>query len=254
MDCEFALNEGGWIIKDEAGKVQYVSISTADKGGVGIILTARGTSTHSSMPRPDNAIFTLNKAMAKLADYDTKVQLTPATRQFFMTLSKTSAPPLAGPFPHDRDEHRRGGDRPRRQGGQQGSADPRPAQEHDCAGADERGFPRQRDSRGPPRRRSTCARFLAPIPTPLVEEFQRVIADPRVEVTLAESRPRAAAERALVGGYELFRSLVRQARATFPGAEVTPYLFQAGTDADGLAGRAASRCTASIRIRSPPTS
>jgi acetylornithine deacetylase/succinyl-diaminopimelate desuccinylase-like protein len=54
------------------------SISTADKGGVGIVLTARGTSTHSSMPRPDNAIFTLSKAMAKLADYDTKVQLTPA--------------------------------------------------------------------------------------------------------------------------------------------------------------------------------
>ena len=61
MDCEFALNEGGWIIKDEAGKVQYVSISTADKGGVPLMLTARGTSTHSSMPRPDNAIFTLSR-------------------------------------------------------------------------------------------------------------------------------------------------------------------------------------------------
>ncbi len=30
---------------------------------------------------------------------------------------------------------------------------------------------------------------------------------------------------------DLFRALERQARATFPGAEVTPYLFQAGTDA-----------------------
>jgi len=30
---------------------------------------------------------------------------------------------------------------------------------------------------------------------------------------------------------DLFRALVRQARAAFPGAEVTPYLFQAGTDA-----------------------
>src|SRR5262245_50187911 len=27
IDCEFALNEGGWIIKDAAGTVQYVSIS-----------------------------------------------------------------------------------------------------------------------------------------------------------------------------------------------------------------------------------
>ncbi|MGC1797609.1 MAG: M20/M25/M40 family metallo-hydrolase, partial [Candidatus Acidiferrales bacterium] len=31
MDCEFALNEGGWIIKSANGRVQYVSISTGDK-------------------------------------------------------------------------------------------------------------------------------------------------------------------------------------------------------------------------------
>ena len=61
IDCEFALNEGGWIIKDEQGKVQYVSISTADKSSVTLLITAKGTSTHSSMPRPDNAIFTLSQ-------------------------------------------------------------------------------------------------------------------------------------------------------------------------------------------------
>ncbi len=32
-----------------------------------VLVTARGTSTHSSMPRPDNAIFTLSRAMAKLS-------------------------------------------------------------------------------------------------------------------------------------------------------------------------------------------
>src|SRR3954454_20182891 len=31
IDCEFALNEGGWIIADDSGRVKYVSISTADK-------------------------------------------------------------------------------------------------------------------------------------------------------------------------------------------------------------------------------
>ena len=30
---------------------------------------------------------------------------------------------------------------------------------------------------------------------------------------------------------ELFQALVREARVTFPGAAVTPYLFHAGTDA-----------------------
>src|SRR4026208_769076 len=50
------------------------------------------------MPRPDNAIFTLGRALARLADYDTKVQLTPSTKQFFLTLAKTSAPPASDYF------------------------------------------------------------------------------------------------------------------------------------------------------------
>src|SRR4051794_34677960 len=83
IDAEFALNEGGWIITDAKGKVRYVSISTADKVAVPIILTAKGTSTHSSMPRPDNAIFALSRAMAKLSTYETPVNLPPATRRFF---------------------------------------------------------------------------------------------------------------------------------------------------------------------------
>jgi len=98
MDCEFALNEGGWIMKDARGGVQYVSISTADKVSIPLIVTAKGTSTHSSMPRPDSAIFTLSKALAKLADYQTPVELIPSTREFFETLAKTSEPPLSTYF------------------------------------------------------------------------------------------------------------------------------------------------------------
>jgi acetylornithine deacetylase/succinyl-diaminopimelate desuccinylase-like protein/beta-lactamase class A len=98
MDCEFAVNEGGWIIQDEGGRVKYVSISTADKSAVTVTLTARGTSTHSSMPRPDNAIFTLARALARVADYETPIELTPATRQFFSTLAKTSVPPMSEYF------------------------------------------------------------------------------------------------------------------------------------------------------------
>src|SRR2546430_1225869 len=69
IDCEFALNEGGWIIEDDKSGVQYVSVSTADKRSIPLIITARGTSTHSSMPTADNPIFTLSKALAKLADF-----------------------------------------------------------------------------------------------------------------------------------------------------------------------------------------
>lgn len=95
IDCEFALNEGGWIIEDDRGGVQYVSVSTADKLSVPLMLTASGTSTHSSMPLPDNPIFTLSKALAKLADFETPLELIPSTREFFETLAKTSGPPLS---------------------------------------------------------------------------------------------------------------------------------------------------------------
>jgi acetylornithine deacetylase/succinyl-diaminopimelate desuccinylase-like protein len=62
----------------------------------------------------------------------------------------------------------------------------------------------------------------------LAEEVQRVVADPNVEVKLGAS---FAANPASSEDTDLFRALVREARAEFPGAEVTPYLFQAGTDA-----------------------
>jgi acetylornithine deacetylase/succinyl-diaminopimelate desuccinylase-like protein len=94
MDCEFALNEGGWILTKPNGDVRYVSVSTNDKSSMAVMLTAHGTSTHSSMPLPDNAIFTLARALTKLGDYETKVELTPSTRQFFATLGQTADGPM----------------------------------------------------------------------------------------------------------------------------------------------------------------
>ena len=55
IDCAASLNEGGWIMENPSGAVQYVSISTADKLSVWLTLTAHGTSTHSSMPLPNDA-------------------------------------------------------------------------------------------------------------------------------------------------------------------------------------------------------
>ena len=41
-----------------------------------LTVSARGTSTHSSMPRPDNAIFALSRAMAKLSTYESPLVIT----------------------------------------------------------------------------------------------------------------------------------------------------------------------------------
>jgi acetylornithine deacetylase/succinyl-diaminopimelate desuccinylase-like protein len=74
-------------------------------------------------------------------------------------------------------------------------------------------------------------------PRDVVRELQGVIADPQVEVRLAN--PQAGPSKTLPSSQstELFRALEREAKAEFPGAEVTPYLFQAGTDAGAWRSR-----------------
>lgn len=228
IDAEFALNEGGWIITDAKGKVRYVSISTADKVAVPIILTAKGTSTHSSMPRPDNAIFALSRAMAKLSTYETPVNLTPATRRFFQTLAKTSQPPMSGFF-----ADLVSGDPARvRRGDREISKDPllhalvRTTLAPVLMNA---GF---RGNVIPGSAEATINARLIPgqSPADLVREMTRVVGDPSVEVRLSNPNAGMSATPPSSENTDLYRALEKAARQQY-AADVTPYLFQAGTDA-----------------------
>ncbi|HEV2315605.1 MAG TPA: M20/M25/M40 family metallo-hydrolase [Candidatus Acidoferrales bacterium] len=241
MDCEFALNEGGWIIENAKGGVQYVSISTGDKVSIPLLLTAKGTSTHSSMPRPDSAIFILSKAMARLADYETPVELIPSTREFFETLAKTSEPPLSKYFEE-----------------LVSSKDPKVIQEANREISKnvllhaimrntfapvflKAGF---RGNVIPGSAEATLNLRVIP-GTDLqkfIAEIRDVIDDPRVEVSLSSgNNPDATRVKELVKEAEslkssstntdLYRALEASAHSTWPGRPVTPYLFQAGTDA-----------------------
>jgi acetylornithine deacetylase/succinyl-diaminopimelate desuccinylase-like protein len=229
MECEFALNEGGWIMADDRGRVKYVSISTADKSSIAVILTAQGTSTHSSMPRPDNAIFALSRALSRLANYETPVQLTPSTRRFFTTLANTSAPPMSQYF--------------RDLVGTDTAAQIRADRE---IGKDPLLHAIMRNTIAPVMLNAGFRRNVIPgsadatvnvrlipgsDPNQIVRDFERVIDDPAVSVSL--STPSAGPSRigASSEDTDLYRALEREAKATFMGAEVTPYLFQAGTDA-----------------------
>jgi acetylornithine deacetylase/succinyl-diaminopimelate desuccinylase-like protein len=235
IECEFALNEGGWIMADDTGHVRYVSVSTADKSSVAVILSAHGTSTHSSMPRPDNAIVALSKALARLANYETPVQLTPATRRFLTTLANTSVPPMSRYF-------------------------------RDLVGTDVAAAIRaDREISKDPLLHAIIRNTIAPVmlnagfrgnvipgsadatinvriipgtdPNQIVRDFERIIGDPSVTVRL--STPSAGPSRvgASSEDTDLYRALEKEAKATFAGAEVTPYLFQAGTDAGAWRNR-----------------
>jgi acetylornithine deacetylase/succinyl-diaminopimelate desuccinylase-like protein len=238
MDCEFALNEGGWIIKGDDGRVKYVSISTEDKSSVIVLVTARGTSTHASMPRPDSAIFTLSRALTKLSQFEMPVELTSASRRFLRTLAKTSAAPMSQYF-----ETLANGTDPgaRARADAEVSKDPllhaiiRNTIAPVLLNA---GF---RSNVIPGSAQATLNVRIIPGTdvSALVRKLEEVIGDPLVAVAPANPELAATAGRGAPSSEDtdLFRALVRQAQAAFPGAEVTPYLFQAGTDANAWRSR-----------------
>jgi acetylornithine deacetylase/succinyl-diaminopimelate desuccinylase-like protein len=241
IDCEFALNEGGWIIKNDSGEVQYLSVSTADKLSIPLTLTASGTSTHSSMPIPDNPILTLSKALAKLADFETPLELTLSTREFFETLAKTSGPPLSdvlNTLLHSKDPKL------------VAEAD-RKMSENPLLHALARntiapvilkaGF---RGNVIPGSAQATVNLRLIPGTDfeALVSSIRKVINDPRVDVSLnppnTPEGARAAALLKLSASLKpspkdttLYRALEGSAHSIWPQRPVTTYLFQAGTDA-----------------------
>lgn len=233
MNAEFALNEGGWIMKGDDGHVRYVSISTADKSSVPLTITARGTSTHSSMPRPDNAIFALSRGMAKISAYETPLTISASTKKFFLALSKTSKPPMSEYY---RDVV---GDDPvkARRADSVVSRDPLL---HSLIRSTiapviiNGGF---RNNVIPGSATATVNLRLVPgsDPNALVSTLKQVAGDPSLEFSIG-SRVYAGAPES-PDTTELYRALEKEARTAFPGAEVTPYLFQAGTDAGAWRSR-----------------
>lgn len=235
VDCEFALNEGGWIIRDANGKVLYVSISTADKTSVSLVLTARGTSTHSSMPRPDNAIYTLARALAKLSEYDTEVRLIPETRQFFGALAEVSPEPAKTHFRNLLSDNPRVAAEAGKEIGEDTllHAIMRNTIAPVLLNA---GF---RGNVIPGSAEATINFRVVPGTTTeeLITEMTRVVADPRIEIratgttAIGAPAPPVTLTKPSPQDNPLFLALTAAARSVYPGALVTPYLFQAGTDA-----------------------
>ncbi|HEY0777779.1 MAG TPA: M20/M25/M40 family metallo-hydrolase, partial [Gemmatirosa sp.] len=88
LDAAYALNEGGGGTLSEAGGIANArpllhTVQAAEKVPVNYTLTATNPGGHSSVPRPDNAIYELADALGRLARADFPVALNPVTREFF---------------------------------------------------------------------------------------------------------------------------------------------------------------------------
>ena len=95
IDAEYAINEGGGGLFERGFRYQQFSIQTAEKTPRRIDLRAKGTSGHGSVPREDNPVGTLARAVGRLFDYETPIELNETTREYFARLAKTAPPEQA---------------------------------------------------------------------------------------------------------------------------------------------------------------
>jgi acetylornithine deacetylase/succinyl-diaminopimelate desuccinylase-like protein len=89
IDAEFALNEGGGIVETKDGP-RVFEIQTIEKIPTRIVLTAKGTAGHGSLPRADNPVLHLARAIAKLSDADQPIRMNATTQRYLREISRLS--------------------------------------------------------------------------------------------------------------------------------------------------------------------
>ncbi|HWC00511.1 MAG TPA: M20/M25/M40 family metallo-hydrolase, partial [Bryobacteraceae bacterium] len=86
IDAEFALNEGGFVMDLPSGKRVY-QVQTTEKIPTRMILRAHGTAGHGSLPRADNPVLAVSRAVVRLADADQPVRLNTTTRRYLAAMA-----------------------------------------------------------------------------------------------------------------------------------------------------------------------
>jgi acetylornithine deacetylase/succinyl-diaminopimelate desuccinylase-like protein len=95
LRAEIAFNEGGGLQLDEKGRPKLIELQTAEKTYQDFTLATRGTTGHSSVPRPDNAIYELAAALTRLAAYTFPARLLPVTRAYLQSRAELEPPDVA---------------------------------------------------------------------------------------------------------------------------------------------------------------
>jgi acetylornithine deacetylase/succinyl-diaminopimelate desuccinylase-like protein len=91
VDSAMVLNvdDSGGRIRD--GKRVYIGVETSEKLYATYEFSTADRGGHSSLPRPDNAIYQLTAALQKLAAFQFPARTTATTRAYFAALSKLRA-------------------------------------------------------------------------------------------------------------------------------------------------------------------
>lgn len=93
--AEFGINEGGNTVW-RAGRPAEIRIQAAEKEYVDLTVIARGQTGHASVPRADNAVATLARAIDKLVAHRSPAEVSPIVRGFLERQEQTADPGLRG--------------------------------------------------------------------------------------------------------------------------------------------------------------
>ncbi|WP_420144320.1 M20/M25/M40 family metallo-hydrolase [Sphingobium sp.] len=88
VDAGIALNEGGYGELDAQGNRIDQTFQAAQKVVMQFTLETTNPGGHSSLPRPDNAIYSLARALERLSQFDFPVQYIDANRGYFTKMAK----------------------------------------------------------------------------------------------------------------------------------------------------------------------
>jgi acetylornithine deacetylase/succinyl-diaminopimelate desuccinylase-like protein len=94
VDAAFVLNEGGGGSL-RGGKPFWNAVQATEKVSTNFTLTAKNRGGHSSLPRPDNAIYQLATGLARFSQFSFPVQLNEVTRAFFAKTAAIETPETA---------------------------------------------------------------------------------------------------------------------------------------------------------------
>ncbi|MFL6726944.1 MAG: M20/M25/M40 family metallo-hydrolase [Sphingomicrobium sp.] len=83
IDAEFALNEGGGGTSDGKGHVVEQAMQVGEKTFATYRLETRNPGGHSSVPRPDNAIYELAHALVRIEAHEFPLEMTATTKTYF---------------------------------------------------------------------------------------------------------------------------------------------------------------------------
>ncbi len=98
IDAEFAMNEGGGGRVRPDGTPEMLSLQVGEKHYQDYVIETTNPGGHSSMPRPDNAIYSLASAIKAVEAKTFPVALNDTTKAFFLNASRSFPAPIREPM------------------------------------------------------------------------------------------------------------------------------------------------------------